>query len=130
FSAALTHANADIIRAIEDGRGSVLDDDYARMILVESLLVWSPIYGKLRLGGSIARFDLNVSAGVGVVDSETTRGAAGVVGVGMKLFIGKAVALRIDARNHVFRQELLAERFLVNDIAVMSGLSLFLPLRN
>jgi hypothetical protein len=30
----------------------------------------------------------------------------------------------------VFRQELLEERFLVNDLSVTLGLSLFLPLRN
>jgi outer membrane beta-barrel protein len=130
FGAAMTHANADVIQAIEDGRASILDDDYARVLLVESLLVWSPVYGKLRLGGTIMRFDLNVGAGVGVVDSQTSRGAAGVAGVGMKLFIGKALALRIDARNHVFRQEILDDRFLVNDVAVTTGLSLFLPLRN
>jgi outer membrane beta-barrel protein len=130
FGAAITHANADILEAIEDGRGSILDDDYARVLLVESLLVWSPVYGKLRLGGTIMRFDINLGAGVGVVDSQTSRGAAGVAGVGMKLFIGKALAVRIDARNHVFRQELLDERFLVNDVAVTTGLSLFLPLRN
>jgi outer membrane beta-barrel protein len=130
FGAAMTHANADIIQAIEDGRASILDDDYARVLLIESLLVWSPVYGKLRMGGTIMRFDINIGAGVGVVDSQTSRGAAGVAGVGMKLFIGKALALRIDARNHVFRQEILDARFLVNDVAVTTGLSLFLPLRN
>ena len=97
----MTHANADVIRAIEDERGEVLDDDFARMIFAESLLVWSPVYGKLRLGGSIVHFDLHVDLGVGVVDSQTSRGAAGVVGFGIKLFVGQAVAFRIDARNHV-----------------------------
>lgn len=130
FGAAYTHANADAIRAIEDGRAEILDDDYARVLLVESLLVWSPVYGKLRLGGSVARFDLSLAAGVGVVDSATSRGATGVAGVGMKLFVGKALAFRLDVRNHVFRQELLDERFLVNDISLTSGVSLFLPFTN
>lgn len=130
FGAAYTHANADAIRAIEDGRAEILDDDYARVLLVESLLVWSPVYGKLRLGGSIARFDLSLAAGVGVVDSATSRGATGVAGAGMKLFVGKALAFRLDVRNHVFRQELLDERFLVNDISLTSGVSLFLPFTN
>jgi outer membrane beta-barrel protein len=115
FGGGMTHANADVIRAIEDSRGVVLADDYARVLYGESLLVWSPVYGKLRLGGSVARFDLHLDAGVGVVDSATSRGAMGVGGVGMKLFLGRAVAVRLDARNRVFRQELLDERFLVND---------------
>jgi hypothetical protein len=98
FSGAWTHANADIIRALEDKRGVVLTETYASMIFGEALLVWS--------------------------------GASGVLGFGMKLFAGNAVAFRIDARNRTFRQELLEERFLVNDTAITAGLSLFFPFRN
>ncbi|MBP6836677.1 MAG: outer membrane beta-barrel domain-containing protein [Kofleriaceae bacterium] len=130
FAGAYSHANADVIRAIEERRGEVLDDPFDQVILAESLLLVSPVYGKLRLGGSIARFDLNLGLGIGVVDSQTSRGATGVAGIGAKAFIGKAVALRIDARNRTYRQELLDERFLVNDTAVTAGLSLFLPFRN
>ncbi|MGN6106534.1 MAG: outer membrane beta-barrel domain-containing protein [Kofleriaceae bacterium] len=130
FSGSWTHANADIVRALEDRRGEVLTDTYARMIFGESLLVWSPVYGKLRLGGSIVHFDLHADIGVGVIDSKTSRGASGVLGFGMKLFLGEAAAFRIDARNRTFRQELLDERFLVNDSAITASLSLFLPFSN
>jgi outer membrane beta-barrel protein len=130
FAGWWTHANADLIRALEDKRGVVLTDTYARMIFAESLLVWSPVYGKLRLGGSIVHFDLHADLGVGVIDSKTSRGAAGVVGFGIRLFAGQAVAFRIDARNRTFRQDLLEERFLVNDAALTVGLSVFLPFRN
>ena len=130
FAGWWTHANADIIRALEDKRGTVVADTYAREIFAESLLVWSPVYGKLRLGGEIVHFDLHADVGVGVIDSETSRGAAGVLGFGMRMFMGQALAFRIDVRNRTFRQELLDERFLVNDSAVTMGLSLFLPLHN
>ena len=130
FSGWWTHANADIIRALESKRGQVLTDTYDREIFVESLLVWSPVYGKLRLGGSIVHFDLHGDAGVGVVDSGTSRGAAGVLGFGIKLFMGETFAFRIDARNRTYRQQLLDERFLVNDTAVTAGLSVFLPFHN
>jgi outer membrane beta-barrel protein len=130
FAGWWTHANADIIRALEDKRGTVVADTYSREIFVESLLVWSPVYGKLRLGGSIVHFDLHADVGVGVIDSGTSRGAAGVLGFGMRLFAGEAVAFRIDARNRTFRQDLLEERFLVNDSSVTLGLSVFLPLHN
>ncbi len=130
FAGWWTHANADIIRALEDKRGTVVADTYSREIFVESLLVWSPVYGKLRLGGSIVHFDLHADVGVGVIDSGTSRGAAGVLGFGMRLFAGEALAFRIDARNRTFRQDLLEERFLVNDSAVTLGLSVFLPLHN
>jgi outer membrane beta-barrel protein len=130
FGGGMTHANADVIRAIEDQRGEVLADDFARVLYAESALLWSPVYGKLRLGGSIAHYDIHMDLGVGVVDSLTSRGAMGVAGLGLKIFAGNAVAFRIDARNRVFRQELLDERFLVNDVSVTLGFSLFLPFRN
>jgi outer membrane beta-barrel protein len=130
FAGWWTHANADLIRALEDRRGVVLTDTYASMTFFESVLVWSPVYGKLRLGGSIVHFDLHADVGVGVIDSKTSRGAAGVLGFGMRLFFGQAIALRLDARNRTFRQDLLEERFLVNDSTITAGFSLFLPFRN
>ena len=130
FGGAWTHANADTIHAIEEQRGEVLADDYARVLFAESLLVWAPVYGKMRFGGEIVHFDIHLDAGVGVVDSSTSRGAAGVAGFGMSMFMGKALAFRIDARNHTFRQELLDEHFLVNDAQVTAGLSLYLPFKN
>lgn len=130
MNVAFTHANADVIRAIEEERMQVLDDDFATVKFFESLLLWSPVYGKLRVGGSIARFDIHLDGGVGVVDSPTSRGAAGVAGIGLKLFAGQALAFRLDARDHVFRQELLDESFIVNDLSLTLGLSLFLPFSN
>jgi outer membrane beta-barrel protein len=130
FAGWWTHANADIVRALEDKRGVVLTDTYAQMIFAESLLVWSPVYGKLRLGGTVVHFDLHADAGVGVIDSKTSRGAAGIFGFGIKLFAGQAVAFRIDARDRTFRQDLLDERFLVNDLALTMGFSVFLPFHN
>jgi outer membrane beta-barrel protein len=127
---AYTHEDADAVRALEDGRATLIDDSYAPMRLIESLLVLTPIYGKLRLGGTVARFDLHTDVGVGVVDSQTSRGASGVAGLGMKLFVGDAVAIRLDARDRVFRQELLDEQFLVNDLSLTLGLSVFVPVRN
>jgi outer membrane beta-barrel protein len=130
LNASITHADAELVRALEGERDTVVDDDFAQVRFLESLLLWTPVYGKLRLGGSVSRFDIHLDAGVGVVDSQTSRGAAGVGGVGFKLFIGRALAVRVDARDHIFRQELLDERFLVNDLSLTLGLSLFLPLRN
>lgn len=130
FAGAYTSANADVIRALEDDRGQALADTADRIVFAESMLLWSPIYGKLRMGGSIVHFDLNAGLGVGVVDAETSRGASGALGLGMKLFVGQAMAIRIDARNRTFYQELLDKRFLVNDSAITLGVSLFLPMSN
>jgi len=127
---AWTHQDADTIRAIEGGRGTVLDDEFARTLFAEAVLLWSPIYGKLRFGGSVMRFDMHFDAGFGVVDSPTSRGASGVAGIGFKLFLGQPVALRLDFRDRIYQQELLDEGFIVNDLSITAGISLFLPLRN
>jgi outer membrane beta-barrel protein len=130
FGGAFTHANADLIRAIEDNRGVVLGDTFADEWIGESLLLWSPVYGKLRLGGSIVHFDLHGDAGVGVIASNTSRGASGVIGFGIRLFMGQAFAFRIDARDRIYRQELLDEQFLVDDLAITASISMFLPFHN
>jgi outer membrane beta-barrel protein len=130
FSGWFTHANADIIRDVEAMRGQLIENPYSRIYFYESMLLYSPIYGKLRLGGEVVHFDIHLDAGVGVVDSETNRGATGIGGVGMKIFMGKAFAFRIDVRDRVFRQELLDSHFLVNDSAITAGISLFLPPHN
>jgi outer membrane beta-barrel protein len=124
-----TWQDAELARSIEDGRVQLIKDTYAPAAFLASTLLWYPLHGKLRFGGSVVYFDLHLDLGVGVVDSPTSRGAMGVGGLGFKLYMGKAVALRFDARDHVYRQELLGSGFVVNDVAVTLGLSMFLPWR-
>ncbi len=123
-----THANADVVRAVEDGRATTLKDTFAPVTFFSSLLLWDPVHGKLQLGGSVVHFDVHLDAGVGVVDSPTSRGVTGVGGLGFKFFAGQAVAIRVDLRDNVYQQELLDQKFLVNDLALTAGLSVFLPL--
>jgi outer membrane beta-barrel protein len=130
FSGWYTHANADLIQALEGQGTSVLANTFADEYFVESVLQWSPVYGKLRAGGTILHFDLHGDLGAGVVSSGTSRGADGVIGFGLRIFLSQAFALRIDARDRTFRQEVLGETFLVNDVSLTAGISLFLPPHN
>jgi outer membrane beta-barrel protein len=130
FSGWFTHANADLIQALEGQNTSVLADTFADEYFVESVLQWSPVYGKLRAGGTILHFDLHGDLGAGVVSSGTSRGADAVIGFGLRIFLSQAFALRIDARDRTFRQEVLGETFLVNDVSLTAGISLFLPPHN
>jgi outer membrane beta-barrel protein len=130
FSGWFTHANADLVRALEASRGVLLLDTYAPLVFAETVLQFSPVYGKLRAGGTILHFDLHADIGAGIADSGTSRGAAGILGFGIRIFLTQAVALRIDARDRTFRQELLSENFLVDDLALTVSLSVFLPFHN
>jgi outer membrane beta-barrel protein len=107
---------------------AVLGNRERRELLFDADLVWVPAHAKMRVGGSIIHFDLMLAAGVGVVDSALASDIAGNAGLGLKFFLGRAWALRIDVRDHIYRQQLLARKVLVNDLTTMVGLSLFLPL--
>ena len=45
-----------------------------------------------------------------MVDSVLSSDIAGNGGFGLKFFLGQAFAFRIDVRDHVFRQQLLAQK--------------------
>ena len=63
------------------------------------MLVYSLAHAKMRFGGSITHFDFFLAAGGGVVDSVVSSGIAGNGGFGLKFFLGKAFAFRVDLRD-------------------------------
>ena len=98
-----------------------------RELLFHADLVWSPAHGKLRLGGAIQHFDLYFAGGAGVIDSVLSSDIAGNAAVGLKFFLGRAIAIRFDVRSYVYRQQLLARKEWVNDVTSTIGFSVFLP---
>ena len=108
---------------------AVLQNKPRRQLMFDAVLVYSLAHAKMRFGGSITHFDFFLVAGGGVVDSVLSSGIAGTGGFGLKFFLGKAFAFRVDVRDSIFQQQLLSEKFVVNDISATLGLSLFLPMR-
>jgi outer membrane beta-barrel protein len=98
-----------------------------RELLFHADLVWSPAHGKFRLGGAIQHFDLYFAGGAGVIDSVLSSDIAGNAAVGLKFFLGRAIALRFDVRSYLYRQQLLAKKEWVNDVTSTIGFSVFLP---
>jgi outer membrane beta-barrel protein len=98
-------------------------------LLFDADLVWDPAHGKLRLGGAILHFDPYIAAGAGVVDSVLSSDIAANVAVGLKFFLGRAISIRIDVRDHVYRQQLLERKAWVNDVSTTIGIGIFLPVR-
>jgi outer membrane beta-barrel protein len=94
-------------------------------------LAWSPLYGKVRLvAGSIWRYDFYLLAGPGVIVDPVSYGIAGNFGLGMRVFLHEAVALRFEIRDYLYGQELLSEDYIVNDLAFTAGVGILLPTRN
>jgi outer membrane beta-barrel protein len=108
---------------------AVLQNKPRQQLMFDAALVYSLAHAKMRFGGSIKHFDFFLAAGGGVVDSVVSSGLAGTGGLGFKFFLGRAFAFRFDVRDHVFQQQLLSEKLVVNDISATIGLSLFLPVR-
>jgi outer membrane beta-barrel protein len=106
---------------------AVLQGKPRRELFFDANLVWVPAHAKMRLGGAITHFDFFITAGAGVVDSALSQDLAGNGGFGFKFFLGRAFAFRIDVRDHVYRQQLLSQVMLVNDLTTTAGVSLYLP---
>jgi outer membrane beta-barrel protein len=106
---------------------AVLQNRPRRELTFDADLIWAPAHAKMRFGGAITHFDFYLAAGAGVVDSVLSNNVAGNAGFGFKFFLGRAVALRIDVRDHVYRQSLLSATLWVNDLTTTAGLSLYLP---
>jgi outer membrane beta-barrel protein len=106
---------------------AVLQGRPRRELYFDADLIWVPAHAKMRFGGAITHFDFYLAAGAGVVDSVLSNNVAGNGGFGFKFFLGRAWALRIDVRDHVYRQSLLSATLWVNDLTTTAGLSLYLP---
>jgi outer membrane beta-barrel protein len=106
---------------------AVLQGKPRRQLTFDANLIWVPAHAKMRLGGAINHFDLYLAAGAGVVDSVLSQNVAGNGGFGLKFFGRRAFAVRLDVRDHVYRQQLLSQVMWVNDLTATVGLSLFLP---
>lgn len=107
---------------------AVLQNKPLRQLGFDADLVWVPAHAKMRLGGGLTHLDLYLALGGGVVDSVLSSDLAGNGGLGLKFFVGRAFAIRVDVRDHVFHERLLAEKEIVNDLTLTLGFSLFLPM--
>jgi len=127
-SLAFSQVRSSVAAKLEKDRGVTVLPPEDRVFLVFTDLIWSPLHGKLRLfADTILHFDVHFAAGVGVIDNATSFGAAGNFGIGAKFLLGKSWAIRLDVRDQVYRQQVLAVNQYVNDLSLTLGVSLFLP---
>jgi outer membrane beta-barrel protein len=123
-----SQVRSSVAKRLEQDRGVTILPKEDRVYLVFTDLVWSPLHGKMRVfADTIVHFDLHAAVGVGVIDNSTSYGAAGQFGLGGKILLGKSWGLRLDLRDHLYRQQILQSNQYVNDIALTIGVSVFLP---
>ncbi|HET9554137.1 MAG TPA: outer membrane beta-barrel domain-containing protein [Anaeromyxobacteraceae bacterium] len=120
-------------------------------------LAWSPVYGKLNVfAEKVAHFDLSLLAGPDLVVHDEVLASAdasalaaaggkpatknafgGHVGLGVRLFLSEALALRWELKDYVYAVDVpnwqengRARRDVQNQLFTELGLSVFFPFRN
>ena len=69
-------------------------------------LTFAPIYGKINiLEGYILYSDIYANVGGGLVDTSQGNKTALVLGIGQRVYFAKSFNVRIDAVDHVFRED-------------------------
>jgi len=123
-----SQVRSTVAKRLEQDRSVTVLPPADKVYLVFTDLIWSPVHGKLRMfADTVLHFDIYGAAGVGLIDNATSLGAAGQFGLGSKLFLGRSWAIRLDVRDHVYKQQILSSTSYVNDISLTLGVSLFLP---
>lgn len=90
-------------------------------------LLWSPIHAKLKFTEeSILHGDLFVVAGAGRTFHESVLGLTWEAGAGMKIYLARYVAFRLDVRDFLLPQEVLGRGRNTNNVTVLGGISAWL----
>lgn len=126
-----TRAQSKLVRILENDLGAAVLRLDVPVYVYEAHILWSLAYGKMRwFGGPISRFDFYLALGGGITDNQTARGLTFSGGLGLKFYVGKWFALRVDVRDEVLQQELLGDSTVVNNLAATFGASIFIPFKD
>lgn len=91
-------------------------------------VVWSPIHLKMRATEhAIIHGDLFFALGAGDTINPTVQGATFDVGIGLKIYPNRWIAVRFDLRDYIMLQEAVAVQRVTNNLVGVLGFSLFLP---
>jgi outer membrane beta-barrel protein len=90
-------------------------------------LLWSPIHAKFKFSDTrIVHSDIFVVAGAGRTADPSVLGLTWEAGAGLKLYLTRFVAFRLDLRDFLLPQEVLGRGRITNNINVLAGFSLWL----
>jgi outer membrane beta-barrel protein len=96
--------------------------------IVVGNLLWSPIHLKMRATEhAIVHGDLFLALGAGDTINSAVQGATFDVGIGLKIYPNRWMAVRFDLRDYIMLQEAVAVQRVTNNLVGVLGLSVFLP---
>jgi outer membrane beta-barrel protein len=91
-------------------------------------MLWSPVHAKLRWSERrITHADLLVIAGGGHTAHESVQGVTFQVGGAVKVYLTRFISLRLDVRDVMVPQEVLARGRTTHNLITLLGLSFWVP---
>jgi outer membrane beta-barrel protein len=90
--------------------------------------LWSPIHFKVKTnGGGILNGDVAFALGGGKLWNDTVQGIAIGGGLVFELFLTRWLSLRLDVRDVILIQEVVAETRVTHNLNTMLGIGLWIP---
>jgi outer membrane beta-barrel protein len=87
-------------------------------------LLWSPIHAKFKFTEeTIIHGDVFAVAGAGRTFHESVLGLTWEAGAGIKLYLARHLAFRLDVRDFLLPQEVLGRGRITNNVTILAGLS-------
>ncbi len=106
--------------------GGVLKTSYERLQTYDLALGYNVLAGEAFFGTKTAKITTGyVTAGLGNTVFDGQRMQTFAYGVGSRVFLNDHFAVRVDARNHLFRLDLLGKRTLTQNYELTFGASYF-----
>jgi len=89
-------------------------------------LLWSPMHAKFKFSDqTIIHGDIFFVAGAGRTDADSVQGLTWEAGAGLKLYLARFVALRLDVRDFILAQEVLGRGRVANNVTTLLGVSVW-----
>ena len=89
--------------------------------------MWSPIHAKMKMGGGIVHADILLFAGGGRMFHDAVQGLAFDAGGALDLFVSKVATVRIDVRDLMAVEEIVAENRFTHNVIATLGLAFWIP---
>jgi outer membrane beta-barrel protein len=126
-SLVVTHVDLRIERPLSDLFGGATFTPGLAYTIVGNFL-WSPIHLKVRATDhAILHGDVVFALGAGDTINDSVQGATFDVGIGLKLYPTRWLAIRFDLRDYLMVQEAVGVQRIVNNVVGLAGVSFFLP---
>ena len=127
---AYTYLSSSFSGQVENFTGFDLLESHHAFIYTGNL-VWHPFHGKFmffRTG--VPHFDFYFSAGIGITDSRTSKGLTYTAGAGIKIFTTQWLSVRVEIRDNIHVQQLLASEAVTNNISLSIGVGFWIPFQS